>query len=97
MKADKKLGEYYLNANKNYNYLSPIVNAAASKLPEENAQNYEEFEKNLKEMGTEENHLSSVRRLIAAILLIGEIQFVENESGVGILDSTTADNGKMHI
>lgn len=62
--------------------------------PEHNAVKFEELKENFKFLEMEE-HCETIWKILAAILILGEIRFVEGNNGEAELDSNeVANRGK---
>lgn len=64
--------------------------------PQHNAIKFKEFMENFKFMDMEE-HCETIWKILAAILMLGEIRFVEGNNGEAELDNNEAANrGKLN-
>nr|AAA28721.1 ninaC long protein [Drosophila melanogaster] len=79
-----QLKEYNLKADRNYRYLRVPPEVPPSKLkyrrddPEGNVERYREFENILRDIDFNHKQLETVRKVLAAILNIGNIRFRQN-------------------
>lgn len=84
MKQEKLLSEYELNGDRKYRYLRIPDEPIDTKLPyvrddpEGNADKYREFEANLKSMDIDDEHITSMRKILAAILVLGNVRFKDD-------------------
>lgn len=81
MKQEKSLGEFDLDGDRKYRYLRIPEEPLDTKLPytrddpEGNADKYREFESTLKSMDFDVEHITSMRKILAAILMLGNVRF----------------------
>lgn len=106
--ASGKLKDYYLPSGRRLRYLritdKNIEKKRAFKVrndPEHNAIKFKELIEHIKFMDMEE-HCEAIWKILAAILMLGEIRFVEGNNGEAELDNNeAADRGekflKMHF
>lgn len=84
MRANKRLQQFDLEDHRNYRYLRiPSQKPAESKLvrdtPEKNVNKFHDVENALLDLDFEKDQLQSVYSIIAAILLLGEVQYQAGE------------------
>ncbi|KAL5282534.1 MYO3A family protein [Megaselia abdita] len=86
MVGNGKLNDYHLKKDRNYRYLRvPADNPKDNKLPycrddpEGNIVKFTDFERILKELDISVKNIETIRKLLAAILNIGNIHFKQNE------------------
>lgn len=102
--ASGKLKDYYLPNGRRLRYLritdKNIEKKRAFKVrndPEHNAVKFEELIEHFKFMDMEE-HCETIWKILAAILILGEIRFVEGNNGEAELDNNeAADRGKKFL
>lgn len=101
MKSQKKLQNYYLE-DKTYHFLNRKQNGGdknnhfggATNDPAENVENYKEILHFLEMLEFEQEQIEIVQKIIAAILLIGEIIFVKTgENGSEVQNPELAAKG----
>lgn len=101
MEASGKLKEYCLPNGRRLRYLRITDKSADKKRafkvrnePQNNALKFEKLAENLKAMNMEE-HCETIWKILAAILILGEIRFVEGNNGEAELDvNKVANRGK---
>lgn len=84
MEADNRLQEFDLDAGRNYRYLRIPSNPPAGSqytrdTPEKNLTKFHDVENALLDLDFEKEQLQSVYQIMAAILLLGEIQYRAGE------------------
>nr|XP_012228924.1 PREDICTED: neither inactivation nor afterpotential protein C isoform X1 [Linepithema humile]XP_012228934.1 PREDICTED: neither inactivation nor afterpotential protein C isoform X1 [Linepithema humile] len=96
LEASGKLKEYYLSGGRRLRYLRITDKGTEKKRafkvrnePQNNAVKFEELMESLKFIDMEE-HCEIIRKTLAAILILGEIQFVEGNNGEAELDNNEA-------
>lgn len=96
--ASRKLKDYCLPSGRRFRYLritdKSVEKKRAFKVrndPEHNAVKFEELRENFKFMDMEE-HCETIWKILAAILILGEIRFVEGNNGEAELDNNEAAN-----
>lgn len=93
MVAGTELNAYELDDGRRYRYLRIADERADSKLsycknnPEGNVTMFHDFETNLKEMDFTDCQLKSIRKILAAILILGEVRF-SNEGKFATIENT---------
>lgn len=94
-----KLKDFHLKKDRNYRYLRvPTETSKDNKLhycrddPEGNSVKFTEFEDILKELDISVKNIETIRKLLAAILNIGNIQFRQNEKKVAEIEDIEAVN-----
>lgn len=101
LEASGKLKEYYLSSGRRLRYLriadKSVEKKRAFKVrnePQNNALKFEQLMEDLKFMDMEE-YCETIWRILAAILILGEIRFVEGNNGEAELDNNeVANRGK---
>ncbi|KAL6443163.1 hypothetical protein ACFW04_002836 [Cataglyphis niger] len=96
--ASRKLKDYCLPSGRRFRYLritdKSVEKKRAFKVrndPEHNAVKFEELRENFKFMDIEE-HCETIWKVLAAILILGEIRFIEGNNGEAELDNNEAAN-----
>lgn len=100
LEASGKLNEYCLPSGRRLRYLRIADKSGEKKQafkvrnnPQNNALKFEKLMENFKSIDMEE-HCETIRRVLAAILLLGEIRFVEGNHGEAELNNDeTANKG----
>ncbi|XP_055376536.1 neither inactivation nor afterpotential protein C [Condylostylus longicornis] len=91
--SENKHKDYKLKGDRNYRYLRVPQEKVETKLkyvrdtPKENAEKYKEFEEILLNLDMSEINIQSVRNILAAILIIGNIRFKSESKGAELEDS----------
>ncbi|RLU25647.1 hypothetical protein DMN91_001804 [Ooceraea biroi] len=98
LEASGKLKKYCLPGGRRLRYLRITDKSAEKKrafivrdAPQKNAVQFEKLIENLKFMDMEE-HCETIWKILAAILILGEIRFVEGSNGEAELDNNQAAN-----
>lgn len=103
MKSKNKLGDFCLQDRK-YNYLARKPGAATPNNPggatndeKQNAEKYTEILRLLEILEFEPDQIEIVQKILAAIILLGEIIFVDSaDGGSEISNPTVVNTGEMH-
>ncbi|XP_055680754.1 neither inactivation nor afterpotential protein C isoform X2 [Lutzomyia longipalpis] len=92
MSSRGRLGDFMLDCGRKYRYLRVPEAPGSGKSThirdnaEGNAAKFAEFEQNLLDLGFSEEHLGSIHVILAAILLFGELRFLD-EGGIMELEN----------
>lgn len=81
MEQEERLRDFFLSSGRSLNFLRTGKGVAKSKLthvresPEENFRKFKQLERNLISLDFSQNQIDTIYRVLAAILLLGEINF----------------------
>lgn len=90
--SEQKLAKYFLEADKSYEFLRS--GAEGDKAPEEYAENFRKFEQNLNDLGFDDTQLKTIRRVLAAILILGEMEFgTDTDGNAKLITQNESDAG----
>ncbi|XP_072936973.1 neither inactivation nor afterpotential protein C-like [Epargyreus clarus] len=86
MEAEGRLDDLCLQSERKHAYLripdEPTKGPqGARETPQENVAHYKEFIDNLKELDFEEKDITFIENILAAILVLGNVQFIDGENG----------------
>lgn len=91
MEAAGKLNDYNLEPERKYRYLrvldTPPKLSSKRENPEENIQNFQVIEQYLKDLEFEEVEIESLWKIIAAILILGNVKFKDCNSGAAEVEN----------
>lgn len=103
MDAERRLGEYNLEGGRSYRYLGTTGSDNDHKAPpgpreqpNKNAKKFKEFDKSLAHLEFDDYQRERIYKTLAAILLLGEIEFVKQDDGkAGLANNEQASKGKV--
>lgn len=86
MQAEERLKDFYLEGGRTHRYLRVPETNVKSNLkycrdhPSDNVGKFKEFEKNLLELDFPQDSIDSINKILAAILLLGEVRYKNCEN-----------------
>lgn len=102
--AEGRLGEYSLDGGRSYRYLGTAGSDNDHKAPpgpreqpNKSSKKFKEFDKSLAYLEFDEYQRERIYKTLAAILLLGEIEFVKQDDGkAGLANNDHASKGKVY-